>query len=152
MLCVLLSQGHSQPEPRALLRGAGGWALLQAWSRLLLLRVKVQVRGCVTDSLTSLYCCSMDPQSVTFKHLKPVSQTLTPQPQKHRRPSAGQGAWGLIGCFLFCFLKILSRGLWPPRDDHSYIMAENWPQKDSSLVNCPTVTLGRTRFQMTISK
>ena len=152
MPCVLSSQGHSQPEPGALLPGAGGWAPRQAWSRLLLLTVKVLVRGCVTDSLTRLYCCSMDPQSVTFKHLNPVSETLTPQLQKHRRFLAGQGAWGLIGCSLFCFLKIISRGLWPPRDDYSYIMAENWPQKDSSLVNCPTVTLGRMRFQMTNSK
>ena len=55
--CSVSCQGHSEPEPRAFLPGAGNWAPQQAWSLLLLLMVRIP-RGCVTDSLLSLYCCS----------------------------------------------------------------------------------------------
>lgn len=53
-----------------------------------------------------------------------------------RRLLADQASWGLIG--IVCLLKKMSGGLWPPRDDYSYMMTENGLQRNSLLVNRPT--------------
>lgn len=89
----------------------------------------------------------MTSKPVTFQHLWSVSQTLTLQLQKHRRLWAGPASWGLIR--IKKIYIYVSRGLWPPRDDYSHTMAESWLQRDSSLVNWPTVTLGKLRLEMT---